>query len=751
MEPNATPPPLPGDAPPAVLGELVVGNGRLIATRRALTGPLTLIGDGSGCDVRLHSDKIAPFHCALFHGPDGFVLRDLGAAGGTLVNGKAVESCPLRHGDRIEVGPFHLVLEMPDGGQEAEAPTEPALEEERDALRIQAAAVVAQQAALTEEELRLQQRRDGLERQEEQLANHLEEKRRNLVEMREQLKTEREAFKEERSDDEQRLAERHSEAEKTFAEADEERREAQKERARFVELRKRLKRRWEAHFAAHEADLLRREKERAAGAERLAAEAAALERERGALAEQRLKHNGDMELGRRQLAEAWEELAVSQQEWEACLNQERTDYNRRTRELLEREERVALREQEAEDERRNWEEVRAEREQESEGLEVRIRNQRLKLQSLEQSAANLDAARKRQTGAAAPGAAFSLPPAPAPEVPPAAIECPEAPAVLTRLAGCLADQRLHLLEQWRGVLEVQDHWQQQRESLLSELEDSGRRLAERERLLGEREQRLEALAAALEQRQEALAQLRCSLEGRQARLTAAGLEWEAERARVLDEARTCEETAAVRVKQLRRLYRRSFARHRAQVNLLEEARRHCEEVRQQYAGLWEECRVRTEGLIREQQSLAGETLAVERLRLEILGKSENAAAAEKRLEKLRRQSQVLVERAERELQRERLALRAEYARLEQRGQVMRQDEEVVIAWRRKLANRQRKQDAGAAAAQEAEAQRSQEMELLLARHEQDAKQLRELRDEVERVARLMMEESGNAPSSPLAA
>ena len=31
MEPNATPPPLPGDAPPAVLGELVVGNGRLIA------------------------------------------------------------------------------------------------------------------------------------------------------------------------------------------------------------------------------------------------------------------------------------------------------------------------------------------------------------------------------------------------------------------------------------------------------------------------------------------------------------------------------------------------------------------------------------------------------------------------------------------------------------------------------------------------------------------------------------------------
>ena len=195
MEPTATPAPLAGDAPPAVLGELVVGTGKLIGTRRPLTGPFTLIGDGSGCHIRLHNDKVAPFHCALFHGPHGFVLRNLGTLGATLVNGVAVESGSLRHGDRIEVGPYLLVLELPNGAQTDAAPS---LDAERDALRVQAAAVVAQQASVTEEELRLQQRRGGLERQEEQLANHLEEKRRHLLELREQTKGEREAFKEER-------------------------------------------------------------------------------------------------------------------------------------------------------------------------------------------------------------------------------------------------------------------------------------------------------------------------------------------------------------------------------------------------------------------------------------------------------------------------------------------------------------------------------------------------------------------------
>src|SRR5262249_43530445 len=48
------------------------------------------------------------------------------------------------------------------------------LEKQRDALRIQVAAVAAQQAALNEEEKTLKQRQAALDRQEEQLAAHLE-------------------------------------------------------------------------------------------------------------------------------------------------------------------------------------------------------------------------------------------------------------------------------------------------------------------------------------------------------------------------------------------------------------------------------------------------------------------------------------------------------------------------------------------------------------------------------------------------
>ena len=50
--------------------------------------------------------------------------------------------------------------------------------------------------------------------------------------------------------EERKLAERREQTEQAYHEADADRQAAQKERARFVELRKRLKRRWKDHFTA---------------------------------------------------------------------------------------------------------------------------------------------------------------------------------------------------------------------------------------------------------------------------------------------------------------------------------------------------------------------------------------------------------------------------------------------------------------------------------------------------------------------
>src|SRR5579862_9632226 len=72
------------------------------------------------------------------------------------------------------------------------------LQAERDALRIQVAAVAAQQARLLDEENQLQQRRSALEQREQQIAEHLEERQQRLVQLRDEIKQQRGALEEER-------------------------------------------------------------------------------------------------------------------------------------------------------------------------------------------------------------------------------------------------------------------------------------------------------------------------------------------------------------------------------------------------------------------------------------------------------------------------------------------------------------------------------------------------------------------------
>src|SRR4051794_24212577 len=354
MELASTPPqPEPPGRPPP--GELVVQNSRLRGARRGLTSPLTLIGRGPPCEVRLHAEGVQDLHCAVVYGPHGFLLRDLG--GGSRVNGQEVVACALCHGDQIGVGPFLFRLEVTPGEGDL---TPAALEGERDALRIQAAAVAAQQAGLTEEELRLQQRRTALDRQEEQLAAHLEERRRRLLELQEQLRQGRAALRAEREDFRREQEEGRQALAQGQAEAAAARGQAEKERRRLVELRKRLRRRWRRHWDAREADLKRRE-------QRLAEAGASLRAEREQLARDRMRFNGEAELGRRQLREEWQQLGQAQLQWEECLHHEHQERGRRLRELEARAAAVAAGEQALARERGLWEQTRADLRDEAEG------------------------------------------------------------------------------------------------------------------------------------------------------------------------------------------------------------------------------------------------------------------------------------------------------------------------------------------------------------------------------------------------
>src|SRR5262249_5648845 len=155
-------------APLPSYGELILANG----VRRPLTAPFSIVGRAPCCEIRVNAPDVNPLHCALVHVPCGLMLRDFQTEAGTFVNGDRVTLCTWAEGDGVTAGPFQFEVHLPLAGTAADEPPLPeeALGREKDALRIQAAAVVAQQAALTEEEAKLKQREIALQRQEEQLA-----------------------------------------------------------------------------------------------------------------------------------------------------------------------------------------------------------------------------------------------------------------------------------------------------------------------------------------------------------------------------------------------------------------------------------------------------------------------------------------------------------------------------------------------------------------------------------------------------
>ena len=70
-----------------------------------------MFGRGPECDVRPNSDLVSRQHCLLAITDDGALIRDLGSANGTLVNGQlVVGDRKLDDGDTVEIGP--LVLQV---------------------------------------------------------------------------------------------------------------------------------------------------------------------------------------------------------------------------------------------------------------------------------------------------------------------------------------------------------------------------------------------------------------------------------------------------------------------------------------------------------------------------------------------------------------------------------------------------------------------------------------------------------------
>jgi hypothetical protein len=640
----------------------------------------------------------------------------------------------LREGDVLDVGPFQFRVRWCPP-EPPEIPVAIPFPGEADALRIQAAAVAAQQGALIEEEGRLIQRRQALQRQEEQLAEHLEERHKALELQQDAARREHKELQKAREGLEQERAALLREITRDREEAARTLGTVKKERQRLGELRRRLRKRWKKHWQAQESALAGREKAEQLARARLTRERERLDGERGDLAQRQLRLNGDRELSRRELAEQWQKLKQARADWQAETRSQGEELSLRRRQLEEQalaidHERRTLAAGETRARR-----IRAGLERESEGLESRIQNLRRVLGELtELQSPSL------QSQPAHPTHSLPLPEDILARLP-----------SLELLAGTLSDQRLQLLEQWEFFLQAQQEWHAEQAAFLPQLDAAAAELRQREESLAERERGLESARETLRQKQLHLTNQRADLEGRQARLAASESAWRGERAALLSQLQSADDISRRRQALLDGLRHRWSSRRKEEVARLGAELQRCREAHRHYVSLRDDYERRLTVLGAEERTLAEQRLALERLELELVGKTEDVGAAEKRLLKLRRQQESLRGETEQRLAERARSLEMESARLEADALQLQHRLDVVIEHEEALATRQTEWEHRLAREELTREELQHELALVRRQEELTARQRQELQDEIDRVICVLLQEESLAESSTQAA
>lgn len=98
---------------------VVLRTGPEAGRRYELTGDRTLVGRSDECGIRLSDDNASRRHAAFEPaGDEGVLLRDLGSANGTFVDGERVETATLQGGEQLQFGDTLMLVEREAGGGE---------------------------------------------------------------------------------------------------------------------------------------------------------------------------------------------------------------------------------------------------------------------------------------------------------------------------------------------------------------------------------------------------------------------------------------------------------------------------------------------------------------------------------------------------------------------------------------------------------------------------------------------------------
>jgi exonuclease VII small subunit len=171
-----------------------------------------------------------------------------------------------------------------------------------------------------------------------------------------------------------------------------------------------------------------------------------------------------------------------------------------------------------------------------------------------------------------------------------------------------------------------------------------------------------------------------------------------------------------------------------------------QEAFQRFTRLWTDCLRRHAALEQDQRVLAEKALALEQYRLECIGRSENSVVAEKQLERLRRRWAALAAAAERRLARDRQAVEAELTSLEERFHRLQQLAADLTRRELEWSDRQTEWERGEAVSREERARLEQALHSTRAQRDAALWQLGRAREEMERMALTLLEESGPTPA-----
>lgn len=535
---------------------------------------------------------------------------------------------------------------------------------DRAGLSTQAAAVAAQQAALVDEEARLCQRRVALERQEQQLAAHLEQKRKEVLRLGAETTEKQATLERNRLDQENQFKGLAADLKQAQCDISVRREKIEADRQRLIRLGRRLRRRWQRAWQAARTTLTQREADLCAEERSLALWAERLEAQANVLIEKRLRFGGLFELGRRQLTDAWTRLRQEQWRWKHRRGKERAALKVRSQDIDTAANQLAEAQRCFRLETQAWDKGKGQLEQELANLDARVRNQREILARQQAESARLEAEirtrremmdhlrsvedqavaelLKEETQPPAITIACTVPSIMVSGLD--ALQASQAPpdfrcergSELEVVAAKLADQRWQLVETWQRLASLHLYWQREQAQADRSLDEAARHIVEKGRALVLREESNQYFEEQLRREQQTLLVLRNHVTAWRSRLKVREIAWESDRRVLVETARLRDTQMDRHLRLLDELRQRWLTVRRQEVQKLRHERAALETLRREADVLKLRLAEESIELQEERRGVAAKAIALTQFRQELLSKNPNPAAAERRIERLRR-------------------------------------------------------------------------------------------------------------------